>query len=125
MCRGMEKKIEAVSDKIVPYIGNSTILQLFLLLLLLVLWLFACLAYLVLRKEKTTEKEEIRFHSAVEFHRGNSTGGKWMAFCTQCHMPALPATDIFGDGRHGAMCSGKCGWAVFIPKSLADIIKEL
>jgi len=79
-----------------------------------------------LQRLKDEHFEEVRIHRLIEFRRGKRTGGKWMAFCPKCH---LPVGD--GEGMGGsplAYCTAKhndCGWSVYPPMSVAQIIKEL
>jgi hypothetical protein len=61
-----------------------------------------------LQQLKEEHAEEIRILHATEFRRGKRTGGKWMAFCPQCHMPAVSVKDDWA-----VRCSGRgnsCGW---------------
>ena len=75
---------------------------------------------------KDEHSEEIRIHRLVEFRRGKRTGGKWMAFCPKCH---LPVGD--GEGMGGgplAYCTAKhqdCGWSVYPPISIEQMIQEI
>jgi len=75
------------------------------------------------REMSEANAEEIRIHRMVEFHRGKRTGGKWMAFCPKCEMPAggewMPA------GTPLAFCSASCGWSVILPMSLDEVVREL
>lgn len=54
--------------------------------------------------------EEVRIHKATEFRKGARTGGKWLAFCPVCHLPATPM-----NGHENIVCSdGGCSWKSFI-----------
>lgn len=76
-----------------------------------------------LQRLKDDTFEEIRIHRSIEFRRSNRTGGKWMAFCPNCHMPAGDGKGI--GGRPLAYCTMNCGWSVYPPMSVAKIIPEL
>ena len=65
-----------------------------------------------LQRLKDESCEEIVIHEMVEFRRGKRTGGKWMAFCPKCRMPA--ADDQMPGGRRIAYCTAQCGWRVEI-----------
>jgi len=56
------------------------------------------------RQLAASQAEEVRIHSAIEFRRGSRTGGKWIAFCPKCKMPAR-ISETFG-----IICSSDCGW---------------
>ena len=72
-----------------------------------------------------TERAEIisDWTDSVEFHRGKRTGGKWMAFCPKCEMPA--GGEWVTAGRPMAYCSASCGWSVNLPMSLDEVTREL
>ena len=67
--------------------------------------------------------EEVRIHHLVELRRGKRTGGRWQAFCPQCHMPA--GGSALPSGQPMAFCTGKCGWSPRLPMSLESVIGEL
>lgn len=69
------------------------------------------------------ESEEIRFHRLIEFRRSKRTGGKWMAFCTKCGLPADGNRAI--DGFLQVYCSGNCGWRVYPERTLEQLLEEL
>lgn len=78
-----------------------------------------------LQRLKDEHAEEIRISKLIEFRRGKRTGGKWMAFCPKCH---LPAGDTRSNGAPLVFCTAKfedCGWQVYPPMMLAQIINEL
>ena len=79
-----------------------------------------------LQRLKDEHAEEIRVHSMVEFRRGKRTGGKWLAFCPKCHLPAhdSAAEDRF-DGRVCACCTAQCGWEIYPNKMLSQMIAEI
>ena len=70
------------------------------------------------------QAEEIQIHRLIEFHRGKRTGGKWMAFCPKCKMPAGGDTMPIGK-QEMAYCSALCGWRVELPTSLDSVIAEI
>jgi len=77
------------------------------------------------RRLDEEKAEEIRIHRMIEFRRGKRTAAKWVAFCPKCHLPAAPLSDeVFGK-TFGAICSGKCGWKVLLPKQLKEVREEL
>ena len=75
-----------------------------------------------LQRLKDEHTEEIRIHKLVEFHRGKRTGGKWMAFCPKCRMPA---TDFLYGGKWTIYCSANCGWRINPTSNLDAIAKEI
>lgn len=66
--------------------------------------------------------EEICIHSTLEFRRGKRTGGKWLAFCPKCH---LPASETTGNQQTRIFCTGNCGWFVWLQKHLTVLTREL
>ncbi|MFZ2643738.1 MAG: hypothetical protein WA117_22290, partial [Verrucomicrobiia bacterium] len=65
--------------------------------------------------------EEIRILDSIEFRQGKRTGGKWLAFCPKCHIPAVPRRD-----NHWISCHGGCGWdGVPLRVALEDLIKQI
>lgn len=72
------------------------------------------------RQLAESQAEDIRIHSAIEFHRGKRTGQVWMAFCPQCHMPAVL------DDNGQVACSAGCPWMCGVSRAqLAAIIPVL
>lgn len=79
-----------------------------------------------LQRFKDEHVEEIRIHRLIEFRLGKRTGGKWLAFCPKCHLPA-------GDGEAtggGSVvyCTAKhadCGWSVYPKISMPQILQEI
>ena len=72
-----------------------------------------------------SESEEVRVHRMVEFRRSKKTGGKWMAFCPKCGLPAAYATEY---NEPLVYCTSKyedCGWRVYPKMPLEQILKEL
>jgi hypothetical protein len=70
-------------------------------------------------KEKI-ESDEVKFHSAIEFRRGKSTGGQWMPFCPKCKMPARVSNNF------GVICSADCGWVSDLaPNELQRVVAQL
>jgi len=79
-----------------------------------------------LERQLEAEKfEEKRIHRLITFRRGKNTGGKWVAFCSKCNMPAGQGQNILGKVVCMVVCSGHCGWHVPIPETLQQVIKEL
>jgi hypothetical protein len=76
-----------------------------------------------LQRLKEEHSEELRIHKMVEFRRGKRTAGKWAAFCPKCHLPAGGNTAMGGTPQ--VYCSGNCGWHVFQPIMLEQILREL
>jgi hypothetical protein len=73
-----------------------------------------------LQRLKDEHAEEIRIHNMIEFRRGKRTGGKWIAFCPQCHIPA----DV--KAAFVSCPSPKCKWDTLVPATdLPYIISEL
>jgi len=78
-----------------------------------------------LQKLKDEHAEEVRIHRLIQFRRGKRTGGKWMAFCPRC---GLPATEGRIMNSLAVYCCSKyeeCGWRVNPPMPLTQIIQEL
>jgi RNase P subunit RPR2 len=74
------------------------------------------------------EADEIVIHKGIEFRRGIKTAGKWMAFCTKCHLPAEQCLRIdhnINTQDRVVVCSARCGWSVFMPTDLHLLIAEL
>jgi len=69
---------------------------------------------------KDEHAEEIRIHRMIEFRRGKRTGGQWIAFCPQCHIPADTVNAFIN-------CpNSKCRWETLVPSAeLKQIIAEL
>lgn len=57
-----------------------------------------------LQRLKNEHAEEVVIKRAVEFRRGKRTDGEWMAFCPNCHMPAMANEEL------DACCTARCGW---------------
>lgn len=75
-----------------------------------------------------SQAEEVRIYRGVEFRRGKRTGGKWMAFCPKCHMPAQNGSKpiLYSHDRAKVVfCSAICGWSVFESLGMDEIIKEI
>ena len=74
-----------------------------------------------LQRLKDEYSEEVRINNAIEFRRGNRTGGKWAAFCPKCHLPAVPRSD-----GGWLFCMGSCGWGgVELKTCLGGLIKQI
>jgi hypothetical protein len=72
------------------------------------------------RQLEDAQAEDVRIHSAIEFRRGKRTGGAWMPFCPQCHMP----TAI--DDIDRVACTASCIWTCGVSSAeLACIIAVL
>jgi TolA-binding protein len=76
---------------------------------------------------KDEHTEEICIQRAVELRRGKRTGGKWIAFCPKCHIPALYEGRRRGvdNGPHVYCTDAKCGWSAPSSMSIEKIIEEL
>jgi|SRR5436190_4700945 len=70
------------------------------------------------------KSDQIVLHKGIEFRRGIKTTGKWMGFCPNCHLPAEDAW-LRDRGIKVVICSAGCGWKVFMPSSLQDLIGEI
>jgi|ERR1035437_314390 hypothetical protein len=74
------------------------------------------------RQLAEAQAEEVRVHSAIEFHRSKRTGGQWLPFCPKCHMPAI----IEPETKKYVFCSANCGWLSYVPhQMLRGIISQL
>lgn len=73
------------------------------------------------QKEKI-EADEIRIHRGIEFRRGKLMRDKWASFCPKCH---LPAEDAWRGTQKLVLCSGRCGWQVFMRLKVDEIVQEL
>ena len=76
-----------------------------------------------LQRLKDEHFEEVRIHKMVEFRRGKRTGGKWLAFCSKCHLPAGGNRSMSGEPQ--VYCSADCGWVVYPEMMLQQILGEL
>lgn len=79
-----------------------------------------------LQRLRDEHAEEVRFCRSVEFRRGKRTGGKWMAFCPNCHLPVVDGESM--SGALIACCTAKhdnCGWHVYIPTTVVQMIQEI
>ena len=76
------------------------------------------------KDKQQIESDEVVLHKGIEFRRGPKTAGKWTGFCPKCHLPAEDAWV-----RHGrdkvVLCSGRCGWQVFMASKLQDLVGEI
>ncbi len=68
-----------------------------------------------------SQAEDVRIHRTIEFRKGKRTGGRWLAFCPTCHMPAghIEFSNVIE-------CTARCGWKTAeIAESLEAIVSEL
>ncbi len=78
-----------------------------------------------LQRLKDEHTEEARIYKMVEFRRGKRTGGKWVAFCPKCHLPAGANKDP-AYGTPQIYCNDHhCGWLIYPGVTLEDILAEL
>lgn len=64
--------------------------------------------------------EDVRIHYGIEFRRGKRTGGHWVGFCPQCHLPAADWRDGTGVG-----CSSSCDWSSTQVGCMAEAIRRM
>jgi CRISPR/Cas system-associated protein Cas10 (large subunit of type III CRISPR-Cas system) len=75
----------------------------------------------LLAKLQEEYEEEIRIYKLVEFRRGKRTGGKWMGFCAQCHLPAH-----YNSHRGEIACTNyDCHWGVPANASVESMAEQL
>jgi predicted O-linked N-acetylglucosamine transferase (SPINDLY family) len=72
-----------------------------------------------------SQAEEVRVHRTVEFRRGKRTGGKWMAFCPKCGLPAAEGTEYNAPIVYCTSKYDDCGWRAYPKMLLAQILQEL
>jgi hypothetical protein len=75
-----------------------------------------------LQRLQKEHEEQILIQDQTEFRKGKRTGGVWVAFCPDCHMPAR---GIISNHRPEAICSKLCGWCAHLPTDLDAIIRSL
>ena len=78
-----------------------------------------CLEYERLKKEY---EEEVYFSRGIEFRRGRRTGGAWLPFCPQCHLPV----EEDHDRENLPVGCSVCDWYVQLPiRQLSPVIAIL
>ena len=79
-----------------------------------------------LMRLKEEHEEEIRIYKAIEFRKGKRTGGKWMAFCPKCHVPAEGGDiGVYRENFARIVCTAGCGWIVDHRTILDYITREV
>lgn len=88
-----------------------------------------------LQRIKAEHAEDVRIYESVEFRRGERTGGRWAAFCPNCHLPAtefpaIPAMSAPGivslPSPLTVQCpTNKCGWRIYPKQTLEQMITAL